>query len=48
MTTEYIPTGANDAWPSLGLMRAGYLPATPVNPTIAISIRTLDLYYSLI
>ncbi|KAF9508031.1 hypothetical protein BS47DRAFT_1303295 [Hydnum rufescens UP504] len=37
-----------DAWPSLGLAQGGYLAATPVNPTVVISIQTLDLYYLII
>ena len=31
----------------MDLVRAGYLPVSPVNPTVALSIRTLELYHSL-
>src|SRR5260370_28778954 len=42
---EYIPRDGNDhqASPMLSLLQAGYLPPTPLKPTIAFSIHSLEL-----
>ncbi len=45
---NYIPQDSNDAWPTFSLLWAGYIPPTPVEPMVAISIWSLKLLYSLI
>ena len=43
----YIPRDGSDSSPTFSLLRAGYLPPTPFDPTIALSIRSLELFHSL-
>ncbi len=38
---------SSDAWPAFSLLRAGYIPPTPIEPVVAISIRSLKLFLSL-
>lgn len=44
---EYLPRCETDLHPTYALVRAGYLPPTPREPQIAISLRSLELLYSL-
>ena len=44
---EYIPREDTDIYPSLALVRAGYIPPTPLDPQVAFSIRSLELLHSL-
>ncbi|KAF8339940.1 uncharacterized protein EI90DRAFT_3012844 [Cantharellus anzutake] len=44
---EYMPRDPGEASPTFALLRAGYIPATPINPTVAISIRSLELLHCL-
>ncbi|KAF8335339.1 uncharacterized protein EI90DRAFT_3152974 [Cantharellus anzutake] len=44
---EYIPQDPDETSPTIALLRSGYIPPTPVNPTVAISIRSLELLHGL-
>ncbi|KAF8309317.1 uncharacterized protein EI90DRAFT_3140792 [Cantharellus anzutake] len=44
---EYMPRDPGEASPTFALLCAGYIPATPINPTVAISICSLELLHCL-
>ncbi|KAF8317008.1 uncharacterized protein EI90DRAFT_3134060 [Cantharellus anzutake] len=44
---EYIPQDPDETSTTIALLRSGYIPPTPVNPTVAISIRSLELLHGL-
>lgn len=47
LTREVTIHRDSDTKAAIALVRAGYLPASPVSPSFAVSLRTLELFYTL-